>query len=543
MPSLCSRRNFLAAAAVSSAACALSVPRSRVHGASSRRPNIVLIMADDMGYSDPGCYGGEIDTPHLDRLAREGMRFTQFYNNAKCAPTRASLLTGLYSQRTGIHDEPARMKHCITIAEGLRQGGYRTAMFGKWHAGELPVQRGFDTYYGLVDGCCNYFNPGNPRPGEPTPVESRYPRKWARDNQVMQPYTPEQVDFYATDAFTNAAIAHIEKNAHAPDPFFLYLAYTAPHYPLHAFPEDIAKYRGRYTVGWDVIREQRHHRMKEVGILPEDCRLSPRDSRIPAWTEVTNPTAWDLTSLGIGRQGGMQLDEIVNRDLWDLKMAVYAAMVDRMDQNIGRLISTLESVGKLDETLVLFLSDNGGCAEVRNLTPSVPPGPIDSYRTVDPPWANVQNTPFRKYKRHDHEGGIATPLIARLPGLIAPGSITAHLGHVIDILPTLLELAEVTYPDTHVATDILPCDGRSLVPVLENKVREVHNAIFWHFKDSCAVRAGRWKLVREGDRPWELYDMENDRTELTDLALIYPDRVKEMSDSWILWAKRCEIIT
>ncbi|MBD3289940.1 sulfatase-like hydrolase/transferase, partial [candidate division KSB1 bacterium] len=251
------RRSFLkTAAGATGALSTLPLMNLSCSGTSGKLPNIVLIMADDMGYSDIGCYGGEIDTPNLDRLAQGGLRFKQFYNNAKCAPTRASLLTGLYSQQVGVHGNPAKMKDCVTIAEVLRQIGYRTLMTGKWHAEELPVERGFDRYYGLCDGCCNFFNPGEQREGEPAPAHKRYPRKWAEDRTVMQPYTPDDPDFYTTDAFTDYALRYLDEYSEKEKPFFLYMAYTAPHYPLHARPEDIDKYRDRYSNGWDALREE-----------------------------------------------------------------------------------------------------------------------------------------------------------------------------------------------------------------------------------------------------------------------------------------------
>ena len=287
------------------------------------KPNIVLIMADDMGFSDIGCYGGEINTPNIDRLAYGGIRFTQFYNNAICVPTRASLLTGLYSQQVGVwSNTPKKMENCGTLAEVLKNAGYRTLMTGKWHSLEIPVQRGFDRHYGLADGCCNFFNPGLRRPGEPEPGRKRHPgpwpedkrlfrdaRRWAIDDKEFIPYSPGDRDFYTTDAFTDYALKYLDEYSHEDNPFFLYVAYTAPHYPLHAWPEDIAKYRGRYMCGWDKLREQRYKRMLEMGLIDERWTLSPRNKEVPAWEDVDD------------------------KDAWDLKMAVYSAMIDRMDQN------------------------------------------------------------------------------------------------------------------------------------------------------------------------------------------------------------------
>ncbi|MGB9619920.1 MAG: sulfatase-like hydrolase/transferase [Armatimonadota bacterium] len=354
------------------------------------RPNIVLIVADDMGYSDVGCYGGEIETPNIDRLASSGVRFTRFYNNAVCMPTRASILTGLYPHQVGAADA-ARLAQTgnVTIAEVLRDAGYRTLMSGKWHngsrPGELPVARGFDRYWGLVSGSSNYFNPGLPRKGEA--VAHKRPddmRPWAEDSRIVCPFTPEDPDFYATDAFTDHAIGFLNQYGREDRPFFLYLAYTAPHFPIQARPEEIEKYRGKYRIGWDELRRRRFERQVEMGLVERRWGLSERDELAPKWEDVTD------------------------RDAWDLKMAVYAAMIDRMDQGIGRVLETIRKLGKEQDTVVIFLSDNGGCAEHIDQTPGVPPGPVNSYKTVDAPWANASNTPFRRFKAFDHEGGIAT---------------------------------------------------------------------------------------------------------------------------------------
>lgn len=502
-----SRRDFLRAAGLLAGSAVLG----RAAPARSR-PNVLLIMADDMGFSDLGCYGGEIRTPNLDRLAQGGIRFTQFYNNAKCGPTRASLLTGQYSQAVG----GGAMGRAVTIAEALRPAGYRTLMTGKWHAPSLPVRRGFDRYFGLADGCCNYFNPGKQRPGEPPPGRKwKRWRRWAIDEKEFKPYTPEDPDFYTTDAFTDYALQYLERYRGEDKPFFLYLAYTAPHYPLHAWPQDIARYRGTYRKGWDELRRERHARMLDMGLVDPQWPLSPRDPRCPAW------------------------DEVGKKDEWELKMAVYAAMVDRMDQNIGRLLAKLEDLGELDDTLILFLSDNGGCAENVNKTPDIPPGPLPSYRTVDRPWANASNTPFRKYKRYDHEGGIATPLIAHWPaGIRQRGAITHQWGHIVDILPTCLEVAGAPYPEERDGQEILPLEGKSLLPVLQGEKREGHESICWQFSSARAVRQGKWKLVVDGKGPWELYDLEVDRTELHDLASTHPQKVEELAAVWNAWAER-----
>ncbi|KPK70728.1 MAG: hypothetical protein AMJ84_07350 [Acidithiobacillales bacterium SM23_46] len=491
------------------------MPRWLWAGEASRdRPNIVLIMADDMGFSDIGCYGGEIQTPNLDRLAKEGVRFTQFYNNAKCSPTRASLMTGLHYQQVGA-GASIKMENCVTIAEVLKAAGYRTLMVGKWHHGDIPVERGFDRHFGLTDGCCNYFNPGKRRPGEKEPGRKKPVRRWAIDDKVFLPYTPEDKDFYTTDAFTDHALAYLDQYGQEDRPFFLYAAYTAPHYPLHAWPEDIARYRGKYMVGWDAIRQQRFERMVKMGLIERRWSMSLRDPEVPRWEEVEDKEAWDL------------------------KMAVYAAMIDRMDQNIGRILTKIRELGKEDNTLVLFLSDNGGCAEFVHTTPDIPPGPMESYRTVDRPWANASNTPFRKYKSWDHEGGIATPLIACWPRAVEPGQITHQVGHLIDIMATCADVAGAEYPSSFGGNQVLPLEGKSLLPILQGKTREGHKELFWQYRNTYAVRQGKWKLLGVDTNPWELYDMEADRTELHDLADEHPEKVKELAALYGAWAKRC----
>jgi len=502
------------------------------------RPNIILIMADDMGFSDLGCYGGEIDTPNLDRLAKNGLRFTQFYNNAKCGPTRASLLTGLYSQQVDKGGPGLiKMTDCVTIAEALGAAGYRTLMTGKWHAQELPTDRGFDRYFGLTDGCCNFFNPGKPIEGQPQPAEKNYPRNWSHDGKTMEPFTPRDPNFYTTDAFTNEAISYLDEYKSEDRPYFLYIAYTAPHYPLHAFPEDIEKYRGKYLNGWDVLRQNRYQRMIDMGIIDPQWPLSPRDDRVAPWDDITNRDAWNMDALQRRNNRGLSWKDAKSAEMWDLKMAVYAAMVDRMDRNIGKLMDKVDELGEKEDTLVLFLTDNGGCAELVHITPDVPPGPVHSYRTVDPPWAQVQNTPFRKYKRYNHEGGIATPLIAHWPRQIEPGRMTDQVGHIIDIMATCVDLADTDYPASYQGRKVQPLEGESLAPIFKGDERKPHDYLFWQFSDAAAVRHGDWKLVRSG-RPWELYDMKSDRTELNNLVDTHPEQAEELATKWDEWAGR-----
>ena len=501
----------------------------------AERPNIVLIMADDMGYSDIGCYGGEIETPNLDRLAARGIRFSKFYNNAVCMPTRASLLTGLYPQQVGA-GRAARLSQTgnVTIAEVLRSTGYRTLMAGKWHngasPGELPTSRGFDRYYGLLSGCTNYFNPGLKRDGEPEPAHKRSGdmRPWGIDGEVIYPFTPEAPDFYATDAFTDSALGFLDQYGRDDRPFFLYLAYTAPHFPIQARPEDIEKRRGRYMAGWDEIRKRRWEKLVDMNLVEKRWNLSPRDEIAPPW------------------------DGIPDKDAWDLKMAVYAAMIDRMDQGIGRVMAKIRELGKEDDTLVIFLSDNGGCAEHINRTPGVPPGPVDSYCTVDAPWANVSNTPFRRYKVFDHEGGISTPFIVSWPKAIQErGSICHEIGHVMDFMPTFVALSGAEYPAERNGHPVQRMEGMNLKPLLSGENPVDRGPLFWEFSGCRAARLGQWKIVTQGpprnhvkiaippgNERWELYDMEADRCELADLADRYPDKVTDMDALWKEWFAR-----
>ncbi len=463
------------------------------------RPNIVLIMADDLGYSDLGIYGGEIDTPHLNKLAQEGIQFTQFYNNAKCTQSRAALLSGIYHHQSN----NLEIQNHVTIAEVLKDAGYATMMSGKWHLQGNPVERGFDRYFGFLVGAVNFFTG----------------MQWGSDENPMrlddQVYEVPEEGFYTTDAFTDYATEFIDEALDKSSPFFLYLAHNAPHFPLHALPEDIKKYEDRYRGGWDQLRDERYNRMISIGLIDEDWDLSPRDDYVPAWNE---------------------LDEDAKEKEAYL-MAVYAAMVDRLDQNIGRLMKHLEDRGVADNTIVLFMSDNGGCPYDFNHTPDIPPGPREGYRTYDSEWANASNTPFRLYKQYSHEGGIASPFIVRWPaGITAPGTRSDQVGHLIDIMPTLLDIAGTTYPDTFNGYDVLPEEGISLLPVL--KGQEIHERppIYWEFRGNRAIRMGEWKLVAEHARNWELYNVIQDRTELQDLMEVEAERAANMASMYDDWA-------
>jgi len=486
-----------------------------------RRPNIVVILADDMGFSDLGCYGSEIETPNLDRLAAGGVRFTQFYNTARCCPTRAALLTGLYQHQAGVGQMandlgfPSYQGYlngrCATIAELLRDAGYVTLMSGKWHVGERPPhwprQRGFDRYFGLISGACSYW-------------ELMPRRKMAFDDAPWRP-DPQDDSFYMTDAFGDHAVRFLDEHAARGKPFFLYLPFTAPHWPLHAWPEDIAKYRGKYLAGWDKLRRQRHQRMIELGIVEANWKLSPRHPNVPSWQSVED------------------------KDVQDLRMAVYAAMIDRMDQNIGRVMSKIDELGATDKTLVMFLSDNGGCHVMVNRgKPGIPPGPRGGFWGYDYPWANASNTPLRMFKQFTHEGGIATPLICYWPdGIKQARRLTKQTGHVIDIMPTCLEAAGVDYAETFDGRELIPLEGESLLPAMRNPKANEPRTLYWEHIGSKAVRSGDWKLVADRDRKtWELYDLVADRTELHDLSSKRPEKANELLAAWDAWATRVGVV-
>ncbi len=468
--------------------------------AKDERPNIVIIMCDDMGFSDLGCYGGEIDTPNLDQLAANGLRFTDFHNDAKCSQTRAALMTGLWHHQSDMLRKPGN----VTMAEVLRDAGYATFMSGKWHLQGNPMDRGFERYFGFLSGCINFF----------TGID------WQSDTNLMRLGHEEfkaPEDFYSTDAFTNYAIEFLEGRP-KDKPFFLYLAHNAPHFPLHALPEDIKKYEGRYKVGWDVIRQRRHKRLRELGIIDDTWRLSNRDPKVEAWSEITPTQAEFLEPM----------------------MAVYAAMVDRLDQNIGRLVEHLKATGQFENTLILFFSDNGACPYQRMRNEIRKPGPKESDIAYDARWANMCNTPLRLYKQYAHEGGTTTPMIAHWPKQIrAKGEITGYTAHLVDLMPTMVEIAGAEYPATHHNQEISPMEGRSMVKAFGGLERRPDDApLFWEFSGNHAVRVGNWKLVAERSKDWELYDLANDRSETNDLSKSNPDRLRELAATYDAWAKR-----
>jgi arylsulfatase len=528
-------------------------------------PNIILMMADDMGYSDIGCYGGEIDTPNLNNLAANGLRFTQFYNTGRCCPTRACLLTGVYPHQAGVgHMMNDRgydgyrgdlNKQTVTIAEVLKQAGYATYISGKWHVTKhtandgpkfnWPQQRGFDRFYGTIHGAGSFYDPNS----------------LTRGNEWVSPYNDPNYKpdtFYYTDAIADNATMFIDEHyeAQSDKPFFMYVAFTAAHWPMHALPEDIAKYKGMYDEGYGAIRKARYERMRKMGLIKPEWKLSPQ--------------AWEWGH--------------VEQEKWEIRcMEVYAAMVDRMDQGIGRIVQTLKNHDQLDNTLILFFQDNGGCAEAlgrkpRNnlltrpdkptlepmkpsdfqtdmipkqtrdgyptvLGPGVMPGPDGTYIAYGEGWANTSNTPFRLYKHYVHEGGISTPLIAHWPKKITRHGEFEHTpSHLIDLMATSVDVSSAEYPKEFNGETIKPMEGRSLVPAFEGG-RVEREAIYWEHEGNRAIRVDNWKLVARGKNgEWELYDIDHDRSEMNNLAVEQPARVEQMAEMWQKWAERANVL-
>lgn len=528
----------------------------------SKKPNIIVILTDDMGYSDIGCYGAEVNTPNIDNLARNGLRFKQFYNTGRCCPTRASLLTGLYPHQTGLgwmtaaqHKEPGYTgelnKQCLTIAQVLKPAGYSNYAVGKWHVSgntsnkgdkhNWPLQRGFDRFYGTIRGGGSYFDPYT----------------LTRGNQQITPWTDSEYQpgtFYYTDAISDNAVRFIKEH-NEEKPFFMYVAYTAAHWPMHALPKDIARYEGKYDQGWAAIRDARYQRMLDMGIIDKSWKKS--DAVYKPW----------------------QKEE---RKEWMAdRMEVYAAMIDNMDQGVGRIVESLKMKGEFDNTLILYLHDNGGCAEeiqghrpldeekvktlgvmpipkdsllnigrnkrTRDGAPvlsaiGVPPGPEEGFIAYGREWANVSNVPFREFKHYVHEGGISTPLIAHWPAKIKDkGTLRNQMGHLIDIMSTCIDISGAQYPKD----SVLQIEGLSLVPAFENKPLN-RSALYWEHEANRAIRVGKWKLVSKGQlfdggygtwkkyaqEKWELYDMEMDRSELNDISEQHPELVKELAEKW-----------
>lgn len=483
----------------------------------SQKPNVILILADDMGWSDLGCYGSEVSTPNLDKMASQGIRFTQMYNTSKCFPSRASLLTGLYSQQTGYHKSYKQpMNNAITLGELFKEAGYTTMWSGKHHSTELPTTRGFDHYSGLFEGASNHFNTGEQRVGEGQPAQKRPDRPWVIDGEVIQPYTPPK-DFYTTDAFTDYALGWMDKQKED-EPFFLYLSYTAPHDPLMAWSEDIEKYRGKYKEGYEAIRKARFQKQKEMGLIASDYPLS--QSTFQNWDDLSEE---------------QKIEE-------DLKMAVYSAMIDRLDQNIGRLLSKLDEMNVRENTLILFLSDNGASSEVVNLKNGTGEiGTLTRWTSLGPDWANVSNVPLRLFKNYSHEGGIKTPLIAYWPdGIKEVNKISNTPLHLIDLMPTFVELAGAIYPKEYNNQSIIPLDGMSFLPILKGEEIEREKPLFWEWQRGKAVRDGDWKLVALRNK-WALYNLKTDPVEENDLSEVQPEKYNELKLKYEQWAQEMGI--
>ncbi|HIF33990.1 MAG: arylsulfatase [Pirellulaceae bacterium] len=506
---------------------------STLAAASPRQPNIILVMADDLGWSDIGCYGGEIGTPHIDSMARDGLRFTQFYNNSICGPTRASLLTGLYCQQIGHAgerwNEPKDFTKCVTIGEVLQQVGYRTLMVGKWQGRDSPLDRGFDRFFGpMCQAKISYFNEVQRNP-------------YFLDRKRLQ----LPVDFYLTDALNEHAVQFLEESVADKAPFFLYVAHIAPHWPLHARPGEVAKYRERYrTKGWDQARAVRFENQRDSGLLASSWKLSPRPPAIGDW--ANDPyKKWQAE-----------------------RMAVYAAQVAAIDRGVGQLLEALRHGDELDNTLIMFLSDNGAAPD-GGLAPSastfgfgpkskndgwrtdgVPirpgsgpelmPGPHNTFAAYGRAWASVSNTPLRGTKLDGFEGGIRTPLVVRWPEVIREqGGITKQTGHVIDFMATCLDVADASYPAEFQGRRPLPLEGKSLLPIFLGQRRQPHEVLCWSVPRHHAIRSGRWKAIRlSRGGQWQLYDLEADGTETTDLAEREPALVKELANRFEAWQTR-----
>jgi arylsulfatase A-like enzyme len=501
-------------------------------------PNILLILADDLGYSDLGCYGGEIATPNLDQLAAGGLRFTEFYNTARCWPTRAALLTGYYAQQVG-RDKIPRVKKtggrgrrpawAPLLPKRLKPAGYRSYHTGKWHIDGMPIAEGFDRSYYLKDQS-RFFNPEI---------------HWLDDKPL--PAVKKDSGFYGTIELADHTIRFLKEHAekHADKPFFQYLAFAAPHFPLHALPEDIAKYDDTYTEGWEVLRERRHSKIKELGLLDSQLSAVERDLGPPYHLpdslkklgddEVNRPLAWKTLTPS-------------QQKFQARKMAIHAAMVDRMDREIGRVIDQIRVMGQFDNTLILFLSDNGASAEIMvrgdGHDRKAAPGSAATYLCLGPGWSTTCNTPFRRHKTWTHEGGIATPLIASWPaGIRARGEIRRSVGHVVDIVPTILDLAGVRAPETIAGKKVPLSPGKNLAPALRDEVPVERDSLWWLHDDHRAIRVGDWKLVAPKGEAWELYDLSKDRAEQNDLSAQHPKRVREMAAKWKLQLENARELT
>ena len=517
------------------------------------RPNVIVIMVDDLGFSDIGCYGGEISTPNLDSLGYNGIRFTQMYNGARCCPSRAALLTGLDAHQAGIGQMTGNLgvqsyqgyltDNCVTIAEVAKSAGYQTLMSGKWHVGggydrrlrdqwtpgdathPMPTQRGFDKYFGLLEAADSYWNP----------------KALVLQESLIQ---VETTDFHLTDAIADHAVSQINDAMSDDEPFFQYIAFTAPHWPLHAWEDDIVKYEGKYMRGWDEIRGSRHEQQKALGIVDEKWPISARDEDAPPWEDVQN------------------------KEYEDIRMAVYSAMIEQVDRGVGRVIDTLKKHGQFENTMIMFLSDNGGCAELFQEDsdwpdpsqwattptldgepvrvgdiPELRPGPDTTFQAVELPWANVSNTPFRFFKRWIHEGGVSTPFIVHWPSRITRGSIVDNVPmSITDIAATVYDAIGASYPTEYAGNEITPLEGESITSIFDGKEWAREKPVAVEHEGNRGIRIGDWKLVAEWDGPWELYNIPEDRTEQHDYADSEPERADSMLKEYEAWAERCGVL-
>ena len=491
-----------------------------------RKPDVLLIMSDDMGFSDLGCFGGEIKTPNIDSLGEGGIRFTNFYSENMCWVSRASLLTGVY-HRTSLKNS-ALHPACVTLPEALRKAGYATLMAGKWHlAGKggntiYPNDRGFDRFYGILGGASSFFAPYS----------------LSRDRKNVEQEYRDNPNYYFTRAIAHNALSFL-KEIPEDQPLFLYLPFTAAHWPLHAPDADVRKYKGQYAMGWDNLRQQRLTRMKKLGVVPQDVSLTTRHPNVPAWQNEPNK-AWQ-----------------------ERRMEVYAAQVTIMDEAIGKVVEALRKAGRFQNTLTFFTIDNGGChveygttrkgyylpektRDGKNMQPgNVPnlmPGPEITYQSYGHGWANASNTPHRLFKQYDHEGGIHTPMIAHWPqGIEGQGRISKSLSHLVDLMPTILDAAQVDPPNNSGGKPRIPWNGHSLLPVLKGKKQIDHERLFFSHAKGRALRKGNWKLVRIGQPKnksrWELYDLSVDPNETKDLAKQMPNKVKLLAQEWSVWER------
>jgi arylsulfatase A-like enzyme len=492
------------------------------------KPNIILVLVDDLGFSDTGPYGAsDLETPNINRLAAEGIKLKEFYNNSICAPTRASLLTGQYQHKAGVGyfnvnlGLPAYQgflnKESLTLAEVLKSGGYSTIISGKWHVGDdedqWPAQRGFDKSFGFIGGASNYYEINENGKEDVKLLKNNKPYYLAKDK-------------YLTEEITNNALGFLDEQDAEQKPFFLYLAYNAPHWPLQALPEDIAKYKGRYSIGWDSLRTLRHKNAIEEGVIDKEQKIAVNDDKLQSWNKLT-------------------YDE---QQYWQTRQEVYAAMIDRVDQGIGRVLAKLKELKKDDNTLIVFVSDNGaqGGNGLRLYTTrnTGPVGTAGSYEVQNSNWSQTGNSPLRNYKGTPYEGGISAPFIAWYPKSIKANTVAKGTAHLIDLAPTFYQLAGVSYPAKYkgITTNALP--GKSLLPILTGQADKLNRGepLFWERGGNKAVRDGKWKLVSTSDGKYELYDIEKDRAENTDLAAQNPTVVQQLKEQYKVWAQKNDVV-